>query len=208
MSVMATTTRREAARLAGELTRHFGSEPITATALAEELVDGDRAAELIAAIEDALERAAAAGDTDRVDEALWGPPPSDEAVADARRLGQEAVEAALGAALADALNREQAARRLGITPQAVSKRLASGSLLALSRGRERWFPAWQFHEDGVLPGLADLIAAYPGTPLALTAWATSPCADLDGRAPAEVLTRRGGTARVVEAAEALTAAAW
>ena len=53
-----------------------------------------------------------------------------------------------------------------------------------------------------------MIAAYPGTPLALTTWATAPSADLDGRTPAEALTERGGVQRVVDAARALTPAAW
>jgi hypothetical protein len=192
-------------RLAGELRHHLGEDTITVQALAEDLLDHDKGVRLLAAIEDAL---GAAEESDELDETLWGPAPSDAELAEARRAGQAAVSQALRAALADALSREQAARRLGISPQAVSKRLAARGLVALSRGRTLWFPSWQFHEDGVLPGLAQVIDAYPGTPLALTVWATSPSADLGGATPAEVLTRRGGPARVAAAAQALSAEAW
>ncbi len=100
------------------------------------------------------------------------------------------------------------AMALGITPQAVSKRVASGGLLALRRGRVNRLPAWQFYEDTVLPGLKQLISTYPGGALSLTIWATSPSPDLDGTTPAQVLARRGGPSRVLEAARALTPAAW
>jgi hypothetical protein len=206
--VPAATKRPEVARLAGELRQQLGSEPITVTALASELFDGEKAVAVLAAIEDALARATAADETDELDEGLWGASPTDDEVADARRAGQAAVNEALAVALDGALSREEAADRLGISPQAVSKRLAARALVALRRGRTRWFPAWQFHEDGVRPGLADVIEAYPGTPLALTMWATTPSADLDGAAPADVLVRRGGPARVVAAAHALSADAW
>jgi hypothetical protein len=202
------TKKPEIARLAGELRRQLGDDAITVEVLAEEIFNGDKGARVLAAIEDALGRATAAEEPDALDEMLRGPRPTDEEVIAARRAGQAAVNEALGVALADALSREEAAERLGISPQAVSKRLAAGALVALSRGRARWLPAWQFHDDGVLPGLSDLIAAYPGTALSLTSWATSPSADLGGATPAEAMARRGGPERVVAAAHALTADAW
>jgi hypothetical protein len=42
-------------------------------------------------------------------------------------------------------------------------------------------------DDGTLPGLRDVIAAWPGSTLALTLWATTPAADLDGQTPAQAL---------------------
>ena len=118
------------------------------------------------------------------------------------------LASAMNDALSSALTREQAAQRLGITPQAVSKRVAAGGLIALRRGRVSRFPAWQFYEEGVLPGLKQAIAAYPGGALSLTSWATSPSPDLDGVTPAQALARRGGIARVLDAIQALTPAAW
>jgi hypothetical protein len=155
-----------------------------------------------------LSQTAAADETDQLDETLWGRAPSDRELARARRASYATLEDALRDALSDALTREQAATRLGITPQAVSKRVASGGLIALRRGRVSRLPAWQFYEDGTLPGLKQLIAAYPGGALSLTIWATSPTPDLDGSTPARVLARRGGVSRVLETAGALTPAAW
>ena len=205
---MAATRSPEATQLANELKKHLGAKPLTPQKLASELVALDAPTDLLAALEDALSRAAAAREDDELDDTLWGLPPTEPELAAARGRAQAAVNDALKTALSDALSREEVGRRLGISPQAVSKRLAAGGLVALSRGREKRFPAWQLHEDGVLPGLAEVIRAYPGTPLSLTAWATAPSADLDGRTPAETLTRRDGVQRVLDAARALTPAAW
>jgi hypothetical protein len=205
---MATTAGHEAERLAEELVRRFGDEPIAARDLAAELVSEDSPLALIGALDDALSRAAAADERDELDDALWGPAPTDQQLAEARQIARSGLDEALERALADALTRDQAARRLGISPQAVSKRLAAGGLVALSRGRSKRLPAWQFHEDDVLPGLPDVIAAYPGSALSLTTWATSPSADLDDVMPAQALTRRDGVPRVLAAVQALTASAW
>jgi hypothetical protein len=205
---VAATRSPEATQLANELKKHLGAKPLTPQKLASELVALDAPTDLLAALDDALSRAAAAREDDELDDTLWGLPPTEQELAVARGRAQASVNDALRTALSDALSREEVGRRLGISPQAVSKRLAGERLVALSRGREKRFPAWQLYEDGVLPGLAEVIEAYPGTPLSLTAWATTPSADLDGRTPAEMLTRRDGVQRVLDAARALTPAAW
>jgi Protein of unknown function (DUF2384) len=173
-----------------------------------ELAAEEASAALIGALDAAMSRTAAAEETDQLDEALWGSAPTDRELAQARRASNVTLEGALRDALPGALTREQATQRLGIPPQAVSKRVASGGLVALRRGQVSRLPAWQFHEDNVLPGLKEVIAAYPGGALSLTSWATSPSPDLDGATPAQTLTRRGGVARVLDALQALTPAAW
>jgi hypothetical protein len=201
-------TSPEVDRLAAELEKQLGEGPFTPRELALKLVLAQCSVELIGAFDDALARAAAADEPDVLDDTLWGPPPTDEQLADARRVAQRAQQEALAAVLADALTRQQAADLLAISAQAVSKRRDAGTLVALARGRELHFPAWQFHDGAALPGLADVIAAYPGTALSLSTWATTPNADLDGLTPAQALTRRGGVERVLAAAEAISAAAW
>jgi hypothetical protein len=119
----------------------------------------DRSAHIVAApppaaFDDALSRTAEAGESDQFDERVWGPPPTAEQLAGARRVARGALGEALERALSGALTREEAARQLGVTPQAVSKRVASGGLIALRRGRVKRLPAWQFHEDGALPSLS------------------------------------------------------
>lgn len=204
---MAAIRTPEADRLAAELAKRLGDKPLTARELAAQLVATDSPAELIDAFDDALARAAAI-DEQTLDETLWGAPPSASALAQARRVRQRAQDEALVGVLADAHSRAQAAALLGISPQAVSKRHAAGRLVALSRGRELYFPAWQFADGAALPGLAAVLAAYPGSPLALSTWAVASNPDLDRATPAQMLARRGGVERVLETLEALSAAAW
>ena len=126
----------------------------------------------------------------------------------ARQTAERSPEAALATALDGALTRDAAAERIGVTPQAISDRLKAGKLVGLRRGREWRFPARQFADDGILSALDELIDAWPGTPLSLSAWAVTRSVDLNGRTPAQALTRRGGPERVLELAHALAAAAW
>jgi hypothetical protein len=141
-------------------------------------------------------------------EATWGPDPSEAELTEARRAGDGAAQAALDTALTDALSRDAAAQRIGVSPQAVSDRVKAGKLVGLRRGREWRFPSWQFADDGTLPGLDELIATWPSTPLALSTWAVTPSPDLEGRTPAQALGRRGGPERVRELAHAVSASAW
>ncbi len=205
---MTPTATPEAECLADELVKRLGEGPLTPRDLAAELAAIQAPTALIGAFEAALSRAAAADETDQLDEVLWGSSPTDDELADARGASYTTLESAMHDALSGALTREQAAQRLGITPQAVSKRVAAGGLVALRRGRISRLPAWQFYEESVLPGLKQVIAAYPGGALSLTSWATSPSPDLDGVTPTQTLTRRGGVARVLDAIQALTPAAW
>lgn len=205
---MASTATPETERLADELIKRLGDGPLTPRELATELATQEAPATLIGAFDAALSRSAAADETDQLDEALWGSTPTDQELALARRASYTTLAAAMREVLSDALSRDQAAERLGITPQAVSKRVASGGLLALHRGRVNRLPAWQFYEDTVLPGLKQVISTYPGGALSLTIWATSPSPDLDGTTPAQTLARRGGLSRVLEAARASSPAAW
>jgi hypothetical protein len=205
---VAPTATPEAECLADELVKRLGEGPLSPRDLAAELAALEAPTTLIGALEAALSRAAATDEIDQLDEGVWGPSPTDRELGDARGASHMALERAVHDALSGALTREQAAQRLGITPQAVSKRVASGGLLALRRGRVSRLPAWQFYEEGVLPGLKQVIAAYPGGALSLTSWATSPSPDLDGVTPAQALARRDGLQSVLDAVQALTPAAW
>lgn len=142
-----------------------------------------------------------------LDAAVWGETPSAAQTATAWEVGDRARRAAVADVLHDALTRGQAAERLGVSAQAVSERRKLGRLVAVRHGREWRFPAWQFGDDGVLPGLAGLIEAWPGTSLALSQWANRPSPDLGGATPAQELSRRGGPHRVTELLEAISAAA-
>ncbi len=197
----------------------FDRGAITVPELAEELGPVDVDIDLLAAFRDALddliarnrelpdgsageERAEGAG------ESPWGPSPSAERVAGARDEGDRARRQALDVVLSTALTRDEVADRLGISPQAVSERLKARTLTAVRRGREWRFPSWQLGDDAALPGLRSLIAAWPGSALALSTWAVTPGPDLEGRTPAQELGRAEGTTAVLELVEAIRAAGW
>lgn len=58
------------------------------------------------------------------------------------------------------LTSEEVAQLLHITRQAVDKRRSKGQLLGVSLGRRGYFyPAWQFQQGQVLPGLERVLAA-------------------------------------------------
>jgi hypothetical protein len=205
---MTTTAARRALRTSGRIADAVTRNPgISVRDLAREVKDLE--IEDLERLRDALDVLLAdARPVPALDPAVWGEVPSPQRLAAAREVGERARETALAGALDGALTREQTAARLGVTPQAVSERMKAAKLTAIRRGREWRFPVWQFSDDDVLPGLAELIAAWPSTPLALSTWATKPAFDLDGRAPAQELSRPGGAKRVLDLAEAISAAAW
>ena len=104
------------------------------------------------------------------------------------------------------LTTEEVAKLLDLTPQAVHKRRNTGKLLALVLGRRGLrFPAWQFSDDGVLPGLEDVLAALTkAPPLAVVRFFLSGNARLGGKRPLDRLRKRGLSA-VLAAASAFDA---
>lgn len=138
----------------------------------------------------------------------WGPQPTDEQLAAARAIAQAAEKDARRAALAGALTVEQAAARLNITPPEIAALVRAGRLAGIGDDDVLWLPAWQFTARGALPGLADVIGAWPGTPLTLTMFAMRTSPDLDGRTPAQELNRPGGLRRVLALLQAASPAGW
>ena len=58
------------------------------------------------------------------------------------------------------LSAEQVADHLGLSRQAVDKRRRSGKLIGLSVGRRGYaYPAWQFGQAGVIPGLEETLTS-------------------------------------------------
>ncbi len=96
--------------------------------------------------------------------------------------------------LQDALTAPQAAELLGVSRQTPLNRVKDKTMLAiLDRGAYR-FPVWQFDpqgEDGVLPGLPDVLEALePQQPFAKLVWLRRPNPTLDEREPVELLRKR------------------
>ncbi len=164
----------------------------------------DQATELIRALSEALPTSTSAVG---LDEEIWGPLPSKAELESAREAADETREARLRQVLDGALTRADAAQWLGITPQAVSRRRENHSLTAVKRGREWYFPRWQFRDDDAIGDLQKLLKKYPGTPLSLSVWATTPNPDLGGDTPADHMRERGIDA-VLKVLEDARAALW
>jgi hypothetical protein len=112
------------------------------------------------------------------------PDPLAAAYARGGRAKEELLEKAGGGYRAG-----EVAELLGITPQAVHARRQRGTLLAVPQlNGEFLYPACQFRENGVVPGLDRFLRAFhvrsPWTQLAVL---LSPNPQLDGRSPLAAL---------------------
>jgi hypothetical protein len=126
------------------------------------------------------------------------PPPRDP-LASARARGAGMKSELLGRA-GGALSAGEVAALMGVTPAAVHARRQRGTLLAVRQANgEFLYPACQFGDEGSLPGLGQVLAAFAVE----GAWTRlsvllSPAPSLDGATPLDAL-RRGDVAGAVEA---------
>ena len=148
-------------------------------------------------------RAQEAGDTPL--DGAFGPEPAAGAYREAVAWNLSVATERRQRLIAGSLTRHEAANRLRVSAQAVSDMLDRGTLLGLKAGREWRIPAWQFDEaspTGILAGLRELGARFPGGVVSLSRWIEQPNADLDGLSP-EVALRRGNVEGVVQLVRAL-----
>lgn len=150
-------------------------------------------------------------------ELLSGIPALEEVLHDlspeqADRYGREAARQALAplmwrAASGEVLSTEQVRGLLGVTRQALHKRVEAGTLLGLPGEHTTLYPAWQFERSAVRGVLPAVIAAFrerlgPEYDARMVAsWANSGQPDLKGATPAEWLTDGLDPDAVVIAAE-------
>ena len=95
----------------------------------------------------------------------------------------------------------EVAKRLGISKQAVDKRRRGHKLLALETSRGFLYPAWQFTDDGVLPGLEQVLATLEAAPWTQASWFLTGDTRLADARPLDAL-RRGELQQVLRAAAA------
>jgi DNA-binding Lrp family transcriptional regulator len=104
-------------------------------------------------------------------------------------------------AQAGRLSVAQAALRLGVSQEAVRKRVRSGSLLGIPIGRGYAIPAIQFADRAVVSGLDQVLKAMPiDSPWMKLEWLLSPEPRLEDRAPIAVLAQTGERDTVIAAA--------
>lgn len=127
---------------------------------------------------------------------------ADDPLAGARLRGL-AARANILAAEGGTLPVGEVAALLGLTRQGVDRRRRAGKLLALNTGRHGYaYPAWQFSEGGVLPGLEGALRALQvQNPWVRAAFFLSGNVRLAGSSPLAEL-RRGHSEDVVLAAAA------
>jgi DNA-binding Lrp family transcriptional regulator len=127
-------------------------------------------------------------------------PDAEVSAADRARLrGMERKNELL--AQAGRLSVAEAALRLGVTREAVRKRLRSGSLLGIPIGRGYAIPAIQFTDRAVVSGLGQVLKAMPiDSPWMKLEWLLSPEPRLKDRVPIAVLAQTGERDTVIAAA--------
>ncbi|ATG50388.1 hypothetical protein CFK38_01755 [Brachybacterium vulturis] len=189
---MSGATHEYTARLEGALERR--GNPLTVDALLDILRE---ASESTSEALSAGERSFLLETTDLTEEDL---------APQARAASQNQVArdraAAEEQAWAASLTTAEVAERLGRKDASIRRSKAVGDLYALPSGggRTTRFPAWQFEGEQVVPGLREVVPAFPGHlhPLSIQRFMTTPHDELDARSPAQWLLR-GGPVDVVVA---------
>ena len=156
-------TRDRARRVAAELAAHGPDDNSVRTALLERAVDAvDRISH---AVDDQQLREAVEAGTDtaflaalsRLADAARATRAMVDPLAAAKARGEQAKRDIL-AAQGDMLDANQVAARLGCDLAEVEARRRQGLLIALpDEHGKRGFPAWQFEDNGLLPGLEDVL---------------------------------------------------
>jgi excisionase family DNA binding protein len=137
----------------------------------------------------------------------YGPEPTAQAVSDAAAWNTAISAERRRLLIERSVTREQAAEILDVTAQAVSSMLRRGGLAGFKVGREWRLPRWQFDPDsdsGLLSGLRDVLAGYPGSVVGLSRWIETESPDLDGLTPRMAL-QRGRVGEVLVLIRALSA---
>jgi hypothetical protein len=87
-----------------------------------------------------------------------------------------------------ALSTEEAERLLGITDQALDERRRAGTLLAIREGGDWRYPACQFEQGDVVPGLAEVVRGLAEAgPWVTLDFLLAPDTVLGGRTPLQAL---------------------
>jgi hypothetical protein len=114
----------------------------------------------------------------------------DEQLRDAVHRNEARVWAVRARLYESGLSREQAAKRVGVTPNQVTNLLRDGELLSLDGAEGLRLPAWQFDPEakrGRLEGIGRVASVFPGRVLSLSGWMVAPHPALGGLTPRQAL---------------------
>lgn len=132
-----------------------------------------------------------------------------EAFEQGRRAARELLAAIVWArSTGEVLDTSEVTKLLGVSRQALAKRLAAGTIIGLPGKNITIYPSWQFDLEQkrvrfevleILRVFAELMGSVDVR--TVSTWAVSPQSeDLDGLSPAEWITKGNDRARVIEAA--------
>ena len=134
---------------------------------------------------------------------------------DARALGRRSARSGLAALiwaskLGDMLNTTEVSNRLGISRQALAKRLAAGTILGIPGRGTTLYPIWQFSpsQDEVRPEIREIFQIFVDELRSLDAytvssWMMTPSDDLRGFSPHHWLIKFDDYGPVYDAARHL-----
>jgi hypothetical protein len=120
---------------------------------------------------------------------LFGSAPSAAELYVIRARSRRRAQRAVDIFAANAMTTADVAELLRVSRVAVLRQRQAGRLVAVQRGREWFYPRWQFHDGAPLPRLRELISAWNGAALELANWAVTTNVDLNERRPAHVWRR-------------------
>lgn len=134
----------------------------------------------------------------------------------AAQLVRDAISYALGAARSrrllgeDRLDTSDTALLLGVTRQALHKRVRAGIILGVPGRGTTWFPAWQFGPDRTTrPVIARVLSAFAtadpdrrADPWNVLSWADTAQPELNGARPADAIADGDHDEQVLDAAVA------
>ncbi|MGW3939834.1 hypothetical protein [Streptomyces phaeochromogenes] len=133
---------------------------------------------------------------------------------DAYDVGYEAGRAALAPvawaqAVGDRVQTTELTELLGVSRQALQKRVRNHTLIGLPGKRTTHFPRWQFDVSGkqILPAAERVLRIFQASgefdPYMIATWMNAPCPDLGDVRPADLLDDEGRVGEVFELARAV-----
>jgi hypothetical protein len=129
----------------------------------------------------------AEAETEEIADTVWGRPPELGEVLSATLWHHDESRLRLESVVSQTHSVEQVASQLGVDAAKVHALIADGALSAVVAEGNVRLPRWQFDEEGqVRPGLAELVAAFPGSAVALAHWVEREHPDL-GDSPRNAL---------------------
>lgn len=124
------------------------------------------------------------------EDAVFGPPPTTEQVAEAEAWNAWAQGQARALVRQASVTLDELQPALGLDDDQFRDLQATDGLLVVPIDGRLYAPRWQFTPAGsLLPGLGDVLAAFPGDRLSLAEWLIRPASALGGNLPILLLAR-------------------